>query len=47
MGSKKHKYFDKNKKEIVILFRLHKLDKAYRPNAHLLYIIMHYNDSII
>ena len=23
------------------------LDKAYRPNAHLLYIVMHYNGNII
>ena len=23
------------------------INKAYRPNAHLLYIVMHYNDSII
>ena len=24
-----------------------KLNKAYRPNAHLLYIVMHYNGNII
>ena len=23
------------------------LNKAYRPNAHLLYIVMHYNGNII
>ena len=23
------------------------LNKAYRPNAHLLYIVMHYNGSIV
>ena len=38
--------------EIFILFFPEpdgKLNKAYRPNAHLLYIVnvMHYNDSII
>ena len=26
---------------------LKKLNKAYRPNAHLLYFVMHYNGSII
>ena len=26
---------------------LDKNNKAYRPNAHLLYIVMHYNGNII
>ena len=24
-----------------------KINKAYRPNAHLLYIVMHYNGNIM
>ena len=24
----------------------HEINKGYRPNAHLLYIVMHYNGSI-
>ena len=28
-------------------FKTLKNNKAYRPNAHLLYIVMHYNGNII
>ena len=31
--------------EIYVLLK--NLNKAYRPNAHLLYIVMHYNGNII
>ena len=30
-----------------IKFNLHIIDKAYRPNAHLLYTVMHYNGNMI
>ena len=40
--------------ELAIADNLHRIsnigifiNKAYRPNAHLLYIVMHYNGSII
>ena len=33
-------YFDRIVPECI-------LNKAYRPNAHLLYIVMHYNGNII
>ena len=26
---------------------MYKINKAYRPNAHLLYIVMHYNGNIM
>ena len=31
----------------VMSFEQKKINKAYRPNAHLLYIVMHYNGNII
>ena len=38
-----------NEKEIIIMFFCNEntFNKAYRPNAHLLYIVMHYNGNII
>ena len=32
---------------VYLLIKEKKRNKAYRPNAHLLYFIMHYNGSII
>ena len=44
--------FDTFKRELKDIYAIeHKIalskNKAYRPNAHLLYIVMHYNGNII
>ena len=42
-GSSKVFWLDR----LFITEQCHFSNKAYRPNAHLLYIVMHYNGSII
>ena len=36
-----------NKKITIDVANEYLINKAYRPNAHLLYIVMHYNGNIM
>ena len=52
-GGKLHQYLSdlKDTKLLFLVFEVrpftYNLYKAYRPNAHLLYIVMHYNGNIL